>query len=1703
MLNTENLMTKMLEHFPRWMDIRKRAKTSIGGQLLESVAEETATLKQTLEDFKKDFFIESYFGKEEDIIDFVYKIQVGKIDINVLKIISHNLTYTEDLNVFYKQTGVFYYENGYLFFRLEDIQQDKIEYTLNEYYFVETPTKMHVWNVFDEFATFVGLERHQWETNQQLEKRILNVFKDKMNNSKEGLAHAIYTELMVLDPTLNPEEIKVEGITPENLRKKYDDFSTVLEKLSTINKDCYKHKAWDIDPWFYNIRSIDYIPHAWDVALEAFKDGVGKEDDLKILLSTANDTTNASVLFYKKSSDEIDNYLKTHQVNTNIELKLTHYNEELKPISSRYKITASQTADITHEDIAFQYSDVSHKQKDYDLSQLIAKDEEGQLLISDVTIEDYTLLPQNKRFKLKFEPIEDYQQMKIPQCDFIDEEGNKRSLLKADDNFELLNNELVFKHCKCFANTLNDFVRTTNLEDSIEGLIVNTASEEATAMLNIDGMGSEHLFISYGCDLTPILHNHIVAENFNLIHDEYVSYSAPGDTKFIMDLEANILNFKVVGHCQIKIYENGELTEEPVISQTQCQINTGFSKDKIHYYVEILSLNNLETLKVSNLQYANFDIEESLTEGTFATDSIGTRLPNIAHNDLHISLKSHCGKSPYIKGVYIGSSYPLEPIYETSIFESKEASHIHMQLENLKAHLICIDDLGNELLTDSATTYNYRPYLAYRADNSAAYIELDLNRFIRINKITTEMGTVKTVFKDGKNTYIIALKTNNVLSSVFIDGVIARNIKTQKLTDLFHINEAADDKLYITNLFDGFIVEKEGKQFKYKLSDIEEIRDAFKYGMFNFLNVSKDFNQSYIRDVDQNSIIISSSGYNGSIKNACIKLKDKQIYIAYNEHQMIQQRKTMIQIEDTFSPFIPQDHLFYYEVTSMSPHISITFHDFDEENYEMIYTNLPWTVGKKYLCLEASFDITDSNNFLSEEISINKQYKLQKTIPINYMTELDNGSIVNLCKYAIKAPEGIQIEYSTINPKVTPIESSPEHYGSESMFKQYDGFNKLAYSNIDQIVEFYGGTVDGSDYFSITSDMYTLLKEEGIIVWHESAPNVLDYSSLFILYTIKIPQNFIVTDDLLYEKTKNTIEGYSFIKRLDDLNGLKNNDYLDLSKDPDFTSADKVIVHCTNPSFDAYADATGVRFKKTVEGNALYAKAGYYYIDGLEYYLFAEETSEKTDKIVNVELNNITKDKEGLHLQKTSHNYINNSLLFTEGIGNVYTKDFTKQSHVHGISAFNALTACSSFNHWNNVGCDLSLTDAHNGIGLVLTPFITEGYAYIEITQSLYAETLVSLYCSGTTTLYIGKERKQGDLKYPNSASIDIIEQCKPTLSNPNIVTCTFSPEEDYSYYLIAKGAGIIDDIIICEATDQNNLEYHKKNITSLGLTIQEKIIEAFVNRLFFYNTKGYKNLGAEMDEEDTIINSALINWGLTKIKDYNEFKDWNYCDLTYIDIENNMLISKSLPGYVMTEPIFTGDLEMLKSLSIKINDVSFEQTSGFVTYVYASDDYDGVYELKASFKENIGIIQENEIKNLKRYIKIKIDMPPYKIINTLSVFAEYKTSEDVAPVERIYSNGQLLSEIYDGQYQAKYKLNEIKIDKLSNIKDVELQIRASKANKDEAVWTDWKTIDLSPDLTITNAIIFEDYRFFQLKVSLKQKDAYIKINYLDLKVVK
>ncbi|MGL4877941.1 hypothetical protein [Paraclostridium dentum] len=152
-----------------------------------------------------------------------------------------------------------YYEDGHVYLRKEIIEDNKsITINIEDYIYTYQLELKNVWNIFDEFACFVGLERHLNESNLELKNRIVFSTKNPGNNTEEGLKNSIVSELMSLI-NISQEDIEIEKITPENLIKPYKEFNSLLDMLSNINRDVLKDKRWDLDKWQYDFKSIQFL----------------------------------------------------------------------------------------------------------------------------------------------------------------------------------------------------------------------------------------------------------------------------------------------------------------------------------------------------------------------------------------------------------------------------------------------------------------------------------------------------------------------------------------------------------------------------------------------------------------------------------------------------------------------------------------------------------------------------------------------------------------------------------------------------------------------------------------------------------------------------------------------------------------------------------------------------------------------------------------------------------------------------------------------------------------------------------------------------------------------------------------------------------------------------------------------------------------------------------------------------------------------------------------------------------------------------------------------------------------------------------------------------------------------------------------------------------------------------------------------------
>ena len=126
------------------------------------------------------------------------------------------------------------------------------------------------------------------------------------------------------------------------------------------------------------------------------------------------------------------------------------------------------------------------------------------------------------------------------------------------------------------------------------------------------------------------------------------------------------------------------------------------------------------------------------------------------------------------------------------------------------------------------------------------------------------------------------------------------------------------------------------------------------------------------------------------------------------------------------------------------------------------------------------------------------------------------------------------------------------------------------------------------------------------------------------------------------------------------------------------------------------------------------------------------------------------------------------------------------------------------------------LKDGLNGLGLNFESIIPNGYAYVDITESLTLDTInyISLWGEKGLNIYIGEESKYLNMSFPHSINIKIHSEI--LYNNDEIRSAILIPKKDVKYYLIVKGSGTIDDILV--STENNLAASHVKNIDLLKL---------------------------------------------------------------------------------------------------------------------------------------------------------------------------------------------------------------------------------------------------------------------------------------------
>lgn len=1721
MLTSKSLMKNAIRHFPRWMDIRKRTNNSTGGLLLDSMANEVSFLQSEIDQYIMEYFVPYYEDKCDTIIDFIYKADIGEIgDVAEISLVSPQLSITDNIKDFYGNNKIAYYQDGFLFIK-ESTDNGVIFYSKDDYVMEAKISRMHTWNVYDEFAVFVGIERYENESNKELYNRIINTANRVINSSEKGLKNAILAGLCNIVPELNDEDIVFERPTASNLVRYYSESKTILEELMSINKDVLRCKSWDLDKWEHDFADMDYVPNQWDITLDNYTNGIGDNDDLKPILINATTSTDAALTFYQKSEELIDRYIQDKKISEKLTLPLKKYNNVLEPYTAKYKVTASEAIELNAEekglDTVILLNEASTGDKTYKVDDII-EEQFNMNLIEGGTLKD------GKFYRVKFTPSNQYDSMEIYSFELTESSDINTylysNLMNPKGDFSLDGSTLKNNYVKKSVTKTSQYVLPTNVIDTSDGIIVEDISKVGTLELDLSDCENESMYITYSCDMTHVLANDMTLSGF-YYDKETRSYKSDivGDEKSIkVSLKANAFKATIPeGQCMIIASVNGTVVYNgsPYYNDGVMQYSTDTYSTPQDIEITIISLGSTQ-VEVSELLYNKFELSVFTKTGMLMPKENETNsyvVPNNVSNKLYVNMKTFIQYSPVLERIFIGRPLSNADYYESDIItgNSKHKLSINSNCtvelyESSMPFAYCDKSDPNQLVT-----YGYDTNNIYIAKSNNAYINLDTSKYTVINSIKIDAGTYELIDYGNGQKHAIKFNTGESISEVTINGSYEREIARKTIHQLIEkefptydpkISEAdgswsIGDKVYLSRIFNCFVIkttDNEIKEINITL-DSFDLKDGTKVSSTQVLYLPESLQAAF---TSKNGETISiGREYEAEFATLYFYPRDYKEYIAFNEYTTYLNEKDGINIANTFHNGYTENSLMAYKVMSTLNDSKVTFS-----------SGRDWSIGTSTLIIK----VNRNNGYNITSKTVNELINLGGTVNLkeSYITE--SNEYIELAQYIIDTTDSefdVVFKHDVTNSKYEKV---------EFIDISSDGFNKLRYSNVHSIKYIGQNAYDSNNNNNeqIDPSLYELDKEKGIITWLQNAVSI--GTKLCVAYTIKIPVALKFKSDYLYKKAQYPVSAYQEIltvtlKDLEDgrvidmNNPLVNDSKVAQQIMKEYRNADVIYVSCSQPGFEATKDGDYIQIRKIAEMNSVAIKSGWYYLHGREYYLFATDQS---DNIINDEyitLQEVSRVSDQLSLHKKTSNYVSNTKMISSVLAETYKiSNFNELTNLKGSSDMSSITACESYNHWKSFFMDISIQTGLNGSGLYFRPTYKDkdvSYAMLEITDYVSETSHLSFYNPLKLKVYLGKS--VADPQIPIGDSVNITAMHEISAKNEDdIYYTTFSAKDQERYYLIVRGEGLLDDIIL-HGGNAIDLTLHKKNITLLNLDIEETSADGMISRVYIDNSVGNDVDGTEIDNKGYIVNTSSISWNSTKIKTYKDKLDWtNGCILSNLNIVtdesgNCAVVTENLEGKITTKPINIGDPKTIKNVIMKINNLPIEEMQGCRVDLYQGQTINGsFYPCELQLGKDKQLNYASDI--MYPYIKLSVEIPKFKVIENIDICLEHISTDANAPVENITEKGQFISEVYDSRSAQNYVLKSIGIEDV--LGDVSLFIRGSKADSDVEVWTDWKDIKLDDDKQIRTNIAFDGYRYFQIKVALNNKDAKIKLKYFDLEVV-
>lgn len=1478
MIKAKELLNKMITHLSDWLIIRRNPLDTAGGKILLGIAEEATELENAIEEYVQSHFISNYINNTH-AIDYEYmRIHVGAINHNNIKITSPIFDVVNDMNMFANSSFscrcALLHEN-YIYFKTYYVSEgDKINYTIYNTAQTGVAERIAIWNIYDEFAIYVGLERFEREDNEHLLGRILYQSQNPINSSSMGIQNAIANIT-----GLQPKDVVVEKIDETNYLQNDFTGKSLFEQHIDINRDVYRSKRWGVDYWQHDTNHVTYLPHEYDVKPSYYQDGIGDNDDLKIGMTRKNEIVHMEVKGYYKNENTIEEYYKKYPIETTTKLKLFKPQNTISPLEVNALIEAGTLTEVTNSPMTLTYKALRSTSDLIRISDIVNT---SNLAITKNT---YSFLPGHSyEFKIK---------SKTPYNSFNAQiTHNQKSLIAPQGDFYLNDfNWLTHKNIKLYANQLSYFSEYSRFNHEPNGFKLKpqfTAGQLKLSLKDLEDQKINWEVIAPLYDQLP--ENALSYRNFNKMQLENTYESKLyTDALFAIRQEANKIKFYIEGSAVVLI--------KTLFGDHETKIENGYFETNENllqptdFLIHIIPSANNKTIKIKELQYTHFEIKASLEEG----EILNGYLPKTKNNQLLIDVVTYTTTSPTIGFIYIGESLEnLSYTTESFIYEKGDL----VDFKGSEVTFDIIDKTSNTKTTCDQNVYHYRSLIGQE-------LKINLSAYKTVYQIEAYNGGH---ILNKKGEYYLKLDENETCVYLFVRGEIIDFTKQYFLSDI--LNQKTKARYYVSPIVEGFI-----ETIDY---DMRIITPSFnhRYGEYNITNY-----EPFIPIFKTSNHISYLTSCIAPIELFYLKAPTEKHYKAYNRQYLYESSIKDIAVNKNFDPILPYNETLFFKVTPLTEKAHVYFYNKEKEiaqkeGYESVYS-----VDLKSLNYHIDFSLNECLKHTYEEVEL--KIKLNKRILLPGYVTTPLGNDLDLREYLITPEDGMSVYYTS--PQSEDIDLDPTYIQTEKFTLESDSFKKLKFCHLHKVIYCSFKPFLENAASDITDNYYELIKELGVIQFTNYFTQQNLGRTIYIHYTIEKPNMLILDTDKLYNIVSVTHEAYQplFTKELvAPVGDFEYDDEL-------FKLSDYTTVAISEPGYLATALPKESKILITESGarDRVAVHKGFYYLDDEEYYLFGANSDNYEEyKNDHVEAYNATYMEDGMIFHGSSENLIRNSIFNCTTKAKLFSTDF---SELKSVNYFKRLNACEQINLWDRHNMQLEIQDGLYGIGINFGPIESDATHFIGLPiEQMGEKMIVSFWLKGDAAPVIYEQaRWQEEMHLTLSRPKQVIN-----FSNKGYIYYAELPyQPDSFYYLSIKGNGTIDDIILCEAQDYD-ISLHEKNLNRIIMP-QFETIKSPYQRFVFSHQKGYIGT-TQMLDDGLIVPSATINYGYTPLLE----RDWmKYATTQQAVYRDNCLIPTSSDAYALTPVINIKDKEFIKEIIIKPNFLS-EDVIPLIIYMGSSD---------------------------------------------------------------------------------------------------------------------------------------------------------------------